>query len=391
MKEQEEKLNKAYNRWKFRKSVLGEKNRKTLKALDEYLDELWRQKEYARAFEARKEKYKIYRETYGEKDPKTINELNHLVDLLYKLEKFNEALALGEKVLALRQEVLGEVHPDTVSSITNLIVICEQLCEIRRKLKFEQMLYFVYKRSTEWTEERIDFTLDYVMDLSSVGQYERGMECLEEMAEMYRIKLGEDSDEYLFTLLNLALVLEISKKTWNIERAVEIRRKIYIIRKKKNGTVHKITIFALEGYVQVLLKLCRSIVTRKQYSEEAIKAAADLMLAQEAIEGKWHDSTLNALQQRIQAYELSGLYQQALFLQEEMLNRIQKRREEDPSCLAKLYYDTLVHRIELMNIAGTDDKFNDLFEETVKLLLREREMNGKRILKIRAIMQRRAG
>ncbi len=126
--------------YNYCKHNFGEKDPKTLTALNNLAVTYDKLGNNQRALELKDKAYTLHCEVFGEKDPKTLTALNNLAYTYGNLGDYQKALELFQKVYELRREVLGKEHRATLKTLESMAYTYGKLGNRKKQLEIKEEL-----------------------------------------------------------------------------------------------------------------------------------------------------------------------------------------------------------------------------------------------------------
>lgn len=301
---------------RIRRAKLGERDPETLTGLNYHAMALIDAGRAAAAEPVLAEALRLRRAVLGANHPETLASLIAYARVLETLGRRPEAAPLLAEALEIRRELLGESHPDTLTSLNNYAFALQELGRLNEaEPLFAKALQLRRQTLGESAPDTLNSLNNYAMVLESLGRAAEAEPLLAEALRLRRAALGARSPDTLTSLNNYALVqirlgrADVAEPLY--AEALEGFRKVL-------GERHPQTLVALNNYAFVVSKLGRADEAEALYAEA-------LRLHREVL-GERHPQTLNSLNNYAFALQMQGrfdvaepLYAEALRLHRAVL------------------------------------------------------------------------
>lgn len=140
----------------------------------------------------------------GERDPKTLDAMDELAEEYGSKGELHEELKLRERSYELRREVMGDEHPGTIAALTALAQVCDELEDYSRALFLQQREYALKQRLYGETDRRtLQSQVDLALTYDEQGNFEKAHELLSEAYGLLRQEFGEDDSDTRSALADL--------------------------------------------------------------------------------------------------------------------------------------------------------------------------------------------
>lgn len=140
----------------------------------------------------------------GERDPKTLDAMDELAEEYGSKGELREELKLRERSYELRREVMGDEHPGTIAALTALAQVCDELEDYSRALFLQQREYALKQRLYGETDRRtLQSQVDLALTYDEQGNFEKAHELLSEAYYLLRQEFGEEDSDTRSALADL--------------------------------------------------------------------------------------------------------------------------------------------------------------------------------------------
>jgi tetratricopeptide (TPR) repeat protein len=190
----------------FRKKVLGERHRDTIRSMAKLAVTYYAQGRYDEAEKIKVEVLGLRREVLGEKHPDTIRSMAELAVTYYAQGRYDEAEKISVEVLGLRREVLGEKHPGTIESMASLAATYHAQGRYDEAEKsFVEVLALRREVLGEKHPETIRSMAELATTYHAQGRYDEDEKISVEVLGLRREVLGEKHPDTLKAMHDLAV------------------------------------------------------------------------------------------------------------------------------------------------------------------------------------------
>ncbi len=152
----------------------------------------------------RQRAYDRLMEQFGERDPRTLDAMDELAEEHGGKGELREELRLRERSYELRREVMGDEHEDTIAALTSLAQVCDELEDYSRALFLQQREHTLKQRLYGETDRRTLRSLaDLALTYGEQGNFEKECELLNRAYDLQCQEFGDDDPDARSTLVDL--------------------------------------------------------------------------------------------------------------------------------------------------------------------------------------------
>lgn len=289
--------------------------------------------ELRRAFELDEDNLRRHRSVLGERDPSTLRALNNLAVDYRILGNFRKAMELDEENIVLKRDIYGEDHPATLLSYSNLMRDLYGLGQFQRGLALARDKLPVYEEKQPADHGHLLLAKrNMAILLRRAGHHAEAVQYARELYDVCKAKFGvhhEHTQSAMVTLSNALRVIGDTKAALAYgEEALSYYRQVL-------GADHAFTL-ACQTNVAIVLRLLDRNDEAMELNDVALEAFNSTL-------GPDHPHSMSAANTKANSLAVAGRFEEARALGEQTYERSRRvRGEHHPhtlTCAINLSFD----------------------------------------------------
>ncbi len=276
-------------------SEYGQKDKRTLAAIDDLAESYSLAMGYKRALELSVTAYRIRYDTFGADNPDTIKTLMRIATVMGRLGNRDMEFIINTQLYETSRRIHGDRYVGTIHVLHNLAESYKDAGDIERACRTEMKCYKLY---CEVLGEKDFYSFrslnSLVIDLMETGRHDQALEYAHKSYDLCRSTFGDEYSETLNALNTLAFVYE---KTGDLNTCIELYEKCYAIKCR-----------SMEGDPNTLITLSNlayACSENKQFDKATEYGEKSYELYKKVF-GEKHPNTISELLKLALYYKFSG-------------------------------------------------------------------------------------